>query len=126
MALPAVLAALSPCLGVAYSAALGVYTGYSVVTNAYELYQSWNDATYQLKSLTAYRDNANWLHEFTGVEWFKTKAQEYDAAINIMQCGSENLGSGAHSSSDFADLWPSHAQAVHNITVNGQMCDLLT
>jgi hypothetical protein len=100
MALPAVLAAASPYLAFAYSAALGLYTGYSVVTNAYSLYQSWNNATYQLESLTAYRDNAQWLHEFTGVEWFKTKAQEYDAAINITRCGSENLGPDASANSE--------------------------
>jgi hypothetical protein len=127
MALPAVLAAASPYAAFAYSVTLGVYTGYQVVSHAYELYQSWNDATYQLESLKAYRDNAQWLHDFTGAEFLKAKVQEYDAQINAMKCGNENLISDELSSSDSGDVWPSHAdatiQAVYNITINGQTVD---
>ena len=87
--IPVALTLASSYLAFGYTVALSIYTGYNTISNAYSLYQSYtanNAYTYhKLESLSAYRDNYEWLYNKTGIEFLRTKAIKQTLKVNSIK-----------------------------------------
>jgi len=89
MMLPTVLANTYPYASFACSLALKTHIGYNVVSKARVAYQEYGTDAQQLKSYTAWKDVAEWLADNTEVEFFSSKAQEYDLTLNAIKISTQ-------------------------------------
>ena len=86
MVLPGIaLAGASPCLTLAYTAFMAMFTGYHAVTNVYFFFYS-----REVHSYVAYKDFSKWLAEKTGFQAFENKTKEYELKINDIQAEIEH------------------------------------
>ena len=86
MVLPGIaLAGVSPCLTLAYTAFMAMFTGYHAVTNVYFFFYS-----REVHSYVAYKDFSKWLAEKPGFQAFESKTKEYELKINDIQAEIEH------------------------------------